>query len=98
MKGSGKSNDPRQWKDIRVGGNSQKHILAVDARDVNKIEADACAVVVLVHHFDLIVDLRVSKALMLDVMTKHDRQEALTGQNRLRRFHWHKQCGSRHRG
>jgi hypothetical protein len=44
----------------------------VDARDVNKIEADASAVVVLVHHFDLIVDLRVSKAIMLEVMTKRD--------------------------
>jgi hypothetical protein len=44
----------------------------VDARDINKIEADASAVVVLVHHFDLIVDLRVSKAIMLEVMTKPD--------------------------
>lgn len=70
----------------------------MDARDINKIEADASAVVVLVHHFDLILDLRVAKAIMLDVMTKYDRQEVFTGQNRLRRFHWHKQHGSRHRG
>ena len=70
----------------------------MDARDVNKIEADASAVVVLVHYFDLIVDLRVSKAIMLEVMMKRDRKEAFTGQNLLRRFHWHKRRGSKHRG
>ena len=52
----------RLIKYVRVRSNSQKHILALNARYVHEIEADACAVVVLVHHFDLIMDLRISKA------------------------------------
>jgi hypothetical protein len=44
---------------LGVGGNSQKHVFALDARNVDEIEADARAVVVLVQDFNLIVDLGV---------------------------------------